>query len=88
MNESVKGLTPLIHSTRNISFIPPNLTYSHIHTFTHSQPWALLKAGNKARAGSVISVMVNLIHLLSQILDPFLPVTAANLRTQLNVPHK
>ena len=50
-----------------------------------NQPWALLKAGNAARAGSVIALALNLINFIALIVEPFMPDTSTSILAQLNL---
>ena len=54
----------------------------------HNTPWKLVKAGEaeKARAGSVVGLCVNLSCLLSVLIQPYLPSLSANLQAQLAAP--
>ena len=54
----------------------------------HNTPWKLVKAGEaeKARAGSVVGLCVNLSCLLSVLIQPYLPALSANLQAQLAAP--
>lgn len=45
-----------------------------------------LLASDPARCGTIITVALNLIYLLSAILDPFIPATSEDIRRILNVP--
>merc|ERR1719397_707787 len=54
----------------------------------HNTPWKLVKGGEaeKARAGSVVGLCVNISCLLSVLNQPYLPSLSANLQTQLAAP--
>jgi len=54
----------------------------------HNTPWKLVKGGEaeKARAGSVVGLCVNISCLLSVLIQPYLPSLSANLQTQLAAP--
>jgi methionyl-tRNA synthetase len=56
--------------------------------FSPLQPWALVKEGKKERAGSVVGMLVNVIHLLGLILSPFMPATSDSILAQLQVPKR
>eukprot|EP01147_Barroeca_monosierra_P005040 gene5040-131_t len=49
-----------------------------------NKPWALVKAGDLARAGSVVSLSCNVVALITAMLYPYMPATAENLTRQLN----
>ena len=71
-------------------FIQDNqVQHCHVHvSLTRVQPWKLVKEGKKDRAGSVVGLVVNVIHLAAQLLEPFMPVTSAKILAQLNVPKR
>merc|ERR1719234_2277935 len=54
----------------------------------HNTPWKLVKgsAEDKARAGTVVGLSVNMAALLSVLIQPYMPNMAANLEAQLAVP--
>lgn len=54
----------------------------------HNTPWKLVKgsAEDKARAGTVVGLSVNMAALLSVLIQPYMPNMAANLENQLAVP--
>jgi methionyl-tRNA synthetase len=49
------------------------------------EPWKLLKT-DKQKAANVLYVSVQIIKTLATILEPFIPFTTKELRTQLNLP--
>ena len=54
----------------------------------HNTPWKLVKGSveDKARAGTVVGLSVNMAALLSVLIQPYMPNMAANLENQLAVP--
>merc|ERR1712210_242593 len=54
----------------------------------HNTPWKLVKGSSedKARAGTVVGLSVNMAALLSVLIQPYMPNMAANLEGQLAVP--
>merc|ERR1719153_337349 len=54
----------------------------------HNTPWKLVKGSSedKARAGTVVGLSVNMAALLSVLIQPYMPNMAANLESQLAVP--
>merc|ERR1712203_111975 len=54
----------------------------------HNAPWKLVKGSveDKARAGTVVGLSVNMAALLSVLIQPYMPNMAANLEGQLAVP--
>jgi len=54
----------------------------------HNTPWKLVKgcSEDKARAGTVVGLSVNMAALLSVLIQPYMPNMAANLEAQLAVP--
>ena len=54
----------------------------------HNTPWKLVKGSveDKARAGTVVGLSVNMAALLSVLIQPYMPNMAANLEGQLAVP--
>ena len=54
----------------------------------HNTPWKLVKGSSedKARAGTVVGLSVNIAALLSVLIQPYMPNMAANLEGQLAVP--
>ncbi|UYV67368.1 MARS [Cordylochernes scorpioides] len=53
-----------------------------------NEPWVLIKGTpeEKVRAGTIMGLSVNIACLLSLLLEPYLPVSVASLRSQLNYP--
>ena len=56
----------------------------------YNTPWVLAKgsAQDKARAGSVIGVAVNVVALLSVAVSPYMPTVSSVLQEQLNIPNQ
>jgi methionyl-tRNA synthetase len=54
----------------------------------HNTPWKLVKGGTteRARAGTVVGLSVNLACLLCVLIQPYMPAMAARLERQLAVP--
>jgi len=54
----------------------------------HNTPWKLVKgsAEDKARAGTVVGLSVNIAALLSVLIQPFMPQLSAELQSQLAAP--
>merc|ERR1712083_671461 len=54
----------------------------------HNTPWKLVKGSveDKARAGTVVGLSVNMAALLSVLIQPYMPNMAVNLEGQLAVP--
>lgn len=50
------------------------------------KPWVLVKvAETKPRAGSILNLAANIVHLVSVLLTPYMPTSAKLLHTQLNI---
>lgn len=50
----------------------------------NNKPWLLVKEGNMVRAGTVMSVAVNVVALLAMLVSPYMPETSKIIETQLN----
>ncbi|XP_074036652.1 methionyl-tRNA synthetase 1 [Leptinotarsa decemlineata] len=63
-----------------------NISRHGNHYMQSNQPWVLLKGTDeeKARAGTVIGICCNLSCLLATLLQPYMPDTSDNLKSQMN----
>ena len=90
VNQELSSYLALLEEAREREGIVALLNISRLgnQAMQHSAPWKLVKGGvaERARAGTVVGLCVNLACLLSSLLEPFLPGLAAKLREQLAVP--
>ena len=49
-------------------------------------PWALAKAGDTARVGTVLATLLSLLETLSRLITPVMPDKGAEMRAQLGLP--
>lgn len=50
-----------------------------------SKPWELLQS-NPDRCGTIIAVLLNVVHFLAAIFEPYMPALSAKIYKQLNMP--
>lgn len=59
---------------------------NHSNIYIEKQaPWALAKKGEKDQLALVLNTLIAVLKLISEIITPFMPMTASRIQAQLNL---
>lgn len=90
VNREVEHYIELLEEAREREAISAVFNISRLgnQLMQHNTPWKLVKGGDKekARAGTVVGVSVNLAALLSVLIQPYMPQLSHTLQVQLAAP--
>jgi len=90
VNRELKTYISLLEDAREREAITAVFNISRLgnQLMQHNTPWKLVKGSDedKARAGSVVGLSVNLACLLSVLIQPFMPQLSEELQRQLAAP--